>query len=89
MNDKPDEDIIIIRSRLSGEVKRDGITVNVHIYRGEDDTDWILEVVDSGNNSHLWDETFLTDHLAMQAFEDVVRKEGMKAFNPNQKRRLH
>ena len=51
-----EDDIILINSPLGGDFTRDGITVEVHIYRGEEDASWVLEVVDQANNSFVWDD---------------------------------
>ena len=87
--DEIDKEYVLVHSPLSGNFRRDGVTVEVLIYRGEDEKGWILEVVDSDNNSHVWDEQFATDERAMDAFFAVVNKEGMKQFNPHFRRQLH
>jgi hypothetical protein len=74
---------------LSGEMKRDGITIAVHIYRGKDEDTWVLEVVDSHKTSFLWDDRFPTDQDAMDELTRTIAKEGMKQFNPNQRKKLH
>lgn len=84
-----DDDYVLIESPLSGKFTRDGVSVEVLIYRGEDEPSWILEVVDQANNSHVWDEQFPTDQLAMKAFLDAVQTEGMKPFNPYYRRNLN
>ena len=56
-----DDEYVLIESELGGEFIRDGITVDVQIYRSEEDATWILEVVDAANNSYVWDVEFLTD----------------------------
>ena len=45
------------------------MTVEVHIYK-DSQSDWILEVVDAGKNSHVWDDQFKTDQ---QAFDEAMR----------------
>ncbi len=56
-------------SPLSGRVTRDGVTVQVHIYRfvGTDDG-WTLEVVDHDDGSTVWEGSFDTDVEAYEAF---------------------
>jgi hypothetical protein len=85
----PEENYVLIESALGGEFKRDGIEVEVHIYRSEEDPLWVLEVVDQGNNSFVWDERFATDHAAMSEFLASVEREGMKQYNPHYRRDLH
>lgn len=82
---KLEDDYVIIASPLSGELRRDGITVDVQIYRGQEDETWVLEVVDSENASHLWDDQFPTDQAAMDELIRTILSEGMKQFNPHQR----
>ena len=86
---KPDDDYVLINSSLSGEFRRDGVSVEVQIYRGEDDNFWILEVVDQAGNSYLWEEQFTSDELAMKEFVTSVEKGGIKQYNPYFKQRVH
>lgn len=53
-----------IESPLSQHVTRNGVTVRVDIY-GDSDNRWILAIVDAENTSHVWDEHFETDQLAL------------------------
>ncbi|MFY0613084.1 MAG: hypothetical protein JXQ99_16255 [Hyphomicrobiaceae bacterium] len=84
-----DDDYVLIESSLSGEFVRDGIRVDVQIYRGEEDTAWVLEVIDQADNSYVWDEQFATDQLAMKAFLASVDMDGMKQYNPYYRRDLN
>ena len=59
-DDEPD----FIESPLSQSVTRNGLEVRVEIY-GDSEGRWILEVVDAENTSHVWDEHFETDQLAL------------------------
>ncbi len=54
----------LIESALSQQVTRHGVTVSVHIY-GDGNGKWILEIVDGGNTSHVWDDPFETDREAL------------------------
>lgn len=65
----PDDDHVLIYSPLNQTLTRNGVTVEVHIYK-DSQSDWILEVVDAGKNSHVWDEQFKTDQ---QAFDEAMR----------------
>lgn len=79
----PIDDFVIIDSPLSGPLRRDGVEIEVCIYRGEEDEGWILEVVDSGGTSTVWDDKFATDQAAMDELLRTIRVEGVKQFNPH------
>lgn len=70
----------IVTSGLSGTVTEQGITVEVHIIRLEDEPDWTLEVVNHSGTSMVWDDPFVTDDAAWAAFRRTVEEEGMRAF---------
>ena len=76
----PDSDPNIIVSPLSRTVTRDGITVDVQIYRLERDPHWALEVINEAGTSSVWDDLFDTDEKAYAAFQRVVEAEGMEVF---------
>jgi hypothetical protein len=59
-----DQEPDFIESPLSQSVTRNGVTVRVDIY-GDSKGGWILEIVDAENASHVWDEHFETDQLAL------------------------
>jgi hypothetical protein len=63
------DDAVLTYSPLNQTLTRNGVTVEVHIYKGRG-SDWILEVVDAAKNSHVWDEQFQTDQ---QAFVEAMR----------------
>lgn len=68
-------------SPLTGRVTRDGVTVDVKIYRFAGTTDpWQLEVVDHDGDSTLWDEVFRTAKDAYRAFNDAIDEEGVASF---------
>lgn len=68
-------------SPLSGRVTRDGVTVQVHIYRFAGTNEgWTLEVVDHQNGSTVWDRAFDTDVEAYEAFERCIREDGIRTF---------
>ena len=71
----------IIESRHSGYVTRDGVTIELCIYRLEY-TKWALEVVDAEGTSTVWDEEFESDDEALAEFERTVRVSGMLEFLP-------
>ena len=76
----PDRDPNLVTSGLSRTVEIDGVTVQVNIYRLEDDPQWALEVVNAEGTSTVWDAVFDTDEEAFVAFQLTVEEEGMEAF---------
>ena len=64
-----DDEPALTYSPLNQTLTRNGVTVEVHIYKGRG-SDWILEVVDAAKNSHVWDDEFETDQ---QAFDEAMR----------------
>jgi len=75
---EPDPELVY--SSRNGKVTRDGITVDISVYKFEHDTEWQLEVVNSKGTSVVWDEAFPSIDVAFAAFEEVVSEEGMTAF---------
>ena len=53
-----------VESPLSQQLTRNGVTVQVQIY-GDEKGKWILELVDQQDNSHVWDNPFESDQLAL------------------------
>ena len=70
----------LVTSGLSRHVTRDGITVEVCIYRLEDEPGWSLEVVNSAGTSIVWDDLFPPDEAANEEFLRTVAEEGVAAF---------
>lgn len=70
----------IVTSGLSRHVTQDGITVELCIYRLEDEPEWCLEVVNAAGTSIVWDDTFSSDDAANEEFLKTVAEEGMAAF---------
>ena len=70
----------VIESPLSQVIDRDGETVRVDIYKGEDEEGWFLEIVDIYSNSTVWDETFETEQQALDMALSSIDKEGIKTF---------
>ena len=83
------DDYKIENSPLSQRITRDGVTVEVHIYRGEDNPGWILEVVDQEGTSTVWDDRFATDEAALEEFLSTIEAEGMASFLQSQPTALH
>ncbi|MDT7524595.1 MULTISPECIES: hypothetical protein [Idiomarinaceae] len=53
-------------------------TVTIDIYKGE--SGWILEIVDAGNNSTLWEDEFATDQEALDEALAALSEEGIDCF---------
>ena len=83
-------EVEIEHSPLSADVKHDGMTVQVCIYRikgkGEG---WSLEVVDHEGVSTVWDELFETDKAAFDEFLKTVGREGISSFLRSHETRLN
>lgn len=78
-----DENYKIELSSLSQPYSENGKTVEVEIYKGEDDKGWILEILDTSGNSMIADEMYETDTEAWNQFIADVKKEGIDAFIGN------
>ncbi len=80
----------LIESERSGPFERDGHLVEVHIYKLEHDKEWVLEVVDEGGTSMVWDDKFRTDRIAWKEFLRTIEKEGMAAVSgPIKQQQMH
>jgi hypothetical protein len=73
----------LVTSGLSRHVTRDGITVQLCIYRLETNAEWSLEVVNSAGTSIVWDDLFSSDDAANEEFLRTLAAEGMAAFLDN------
>ena len=74
----------LVHSGLSGIVSKDDITVEVFIYRLENEPNWSLEVLNNAGTSIVWDNLFDSDDDAYAKFQQTVEEEGMRAFLDNQ-----
>lgn len=70
----------IIMSPLCREITGDGTRVQIDIYRGEDDSGWILEVIEEENASTVWDPPFDTDREALDTVMKVIERDGIRSF---------
>jgi len=70
----------IVMSPLCREIVQDGTKVQVDIYRGEDESGWILEVIDEENASTVWDDPFDTDREALEEVMEVIEQDGIRSF---------
>ncbi|NIA52681.1 UPF0149 family protein [Massilia sp. TW-1] len=73
-----DDDIPLIYSPLNGTVSRNGRSVEVEIYRAENE-EWILEVVDEHGNSTVWEGLFSTDQAALDEALRTIDEQGIDA----------
>ncbi len=74
------DDIELTHSALECKVTRDGITVEIFIYRGPNDTGWLLELQDHAGGSTVWDDPFETDHEALEAAMGAIDEDGIASF---------
>ena len=79
----------IVMSPLCREIIEDGTIIQVEIYRGEDESGWILEVIDEDNASTIWDEPFDTDREALDAVMTVIEHDGIRAFLEGESEEMH
>lgn len=79
----------IIMSPLCREISEDGTKIQVDIYRGENETGWILEVIDEENASTIWDDPFDTDREALDAVLEVIEKDGIRSFLEGDSESMH
>lgn len=80
----------IITSPLSRKFSRDGITVEILIYRGADETEWILEVVDHEDASTVWEDRFATEADALNEAFQAIATDGIASFvRDREQKKLH
>jgi len=73
------DDIEIIMSPFCQSFEKDGISLQVEIYRSLE-SDWTLEVVNPSNTSIVWDDAFISDKAALEEFHRTVQAEGIQSF---------
>ena len=76
-----DPDYKLIYSPLCRQISQDGRTVDIHIYRGEHEDTWMLEVVAEDGSSTVWDDRFSSDQSALEEVNATIIAEGMSAFD--------
>jgi len=66
-------------SPLATRITRGGTSVDVHIYRADDDgrEGWILEIIDASGTSTVWDEPFPTDGVALAEAWSTISTHGI------------
>jgi hypothetical protein len=76
-----DEDIEIEYSTLSQSLNRDGVAVEIQIYRIEGSgAGWTLEVEDEEGGSTVWDDEFKIEQAALDEVMKTIKEEGMSVF---------
>lgn len=83
------EDYPIVHSPLERRIARDGVSVEIHIYRGEDEPGWLLEIVDHLGGSTVWDDTFPSDQAALAEALQAIDRDGIASFAENRPSLLH
>jgi len=68
-------------SPLSATVTRAGTSVDVHIYRSDNNgrDGWVLEIVDSFGTSTVWDDLFPTDGAALAEAFNTIGAHGIES----------
>ncbi len=70
----------IIQSRFCTTIEAEGTSVEVSIYRLEDETEWTLEVIDENWNSTVWEDKFASDEDALAEAIATINTEGIWSF---------
>lgn len=73
------DEIEIKMSPLCQEISSGGKTIQVDIYKGDEDG-WLLETVDEYGNSTVWNEPFETDADALTEVKETILSEGINAL---------
>ena len=66
-------------SDITKEIEKDGLKVTITVYKA-DEGGWILEIVDEGWNSTLWDDLFPTAKDALEEGIKAIEEEGIQSF---------
>lgn len=74
-----DEDPLV-HSPLCQTVTRDAVSLSIRIYRGREESGWVLELVDERGGSTIWDDVFPTDQAALDEALAAVESEGIESF---------
>ena len=70
----------LITSPLSGKVTRNGMTVEIIIYRGEEDRYWRVVFVDHEGAPASWPYNFATEQDALDEVIRTIDREGIGNF---------
>jgi len=66
-------------SDITKEIEKDGLKVTITVYKA-DEGGWILEIVDEGWNSTVFDDLFPTAKEALDAGIKAIEEEGIQSF---------
>ncbi len=75
-----EEEPTIIYSQLQQRIEGDGTYIDVEIYRGEDETAWVLEVVDEEDASTLYEDFFKSDQAALDEVLATIQEFGIRVY---------
>jgi hypothetical protein len=68
-------------SNIIKEIEKDGMKVTIEVYKTDQKGGgWILEIVDEGWNSTVWDSQFPSSQEALDAGTKAIEEEGIQAF---------
>jgi hypothetical protein len=67
-------------SDITKEIEKDGSKVTIEIYKAEEEGGWILEIVDEGWNSTIWDDLFPSAKDALDAGIKAINEDGIQSF---------
>jgi hypothetical protein len=71
----------IPESEIIKEIERDGLKVKIEVYKvDQKGGGWILEIVDEGWNSTVWDSQFPSSEEAMDEGIKAIDEEGIQSF---------
>jgi len=70
----------LIVSKKSQPLSSDGKTVNVEIFRLENEKRWTLAIDDEFGNTSIWDNTFKSEKAAILEAKKSVLEEGINNF---------
>jgi hypothetical protein len=79
--DEEQSEEALIYSPLNRTLTRNGVTVEVHIYKNST-SDWVLELVDGADNSHVWHDHFATDQAAFDEAMRALDEEPLEFLEP-------
>ena len=66
-------------SDITKEIEKGGLKVTITVYKA-DEGGWILEIVDEGWNSTLWDDLFPTAKDALEEGIKAIEEDGIQSF---------
>lgn len=71
---------VLVNSPLEQRHTSKGHTVEIHIYKFADDKEWVLEVVDAGGTSTVWDDKFPSDKADLEEALRSIEVDGIESF---------